>query len=366
MHNMKNSCTNCLLNNRISNVTIHEDNRCNYCHNYKPFTPLGEDKLIQILKSSVKKHRKYDALVPLSGGKDSAYVLYLAVKKYHLNVLTYTYDNGFLSELALQNIETITRECDVDHMFIRPNKKELYKAYKTALVESGEYCGVCGIGIERTMLQLARKWKIPIILLGHTPTEENTATTEHIYDPGRLKYILSKNKDISKKEIKNLFVFPHLNFVSSYIKSRIGVFAKKINMLYYIESPSDKEVTKILEKEINWTDSASSEYTRHFDCLAEPFSNFVREKRFGYSRRILQLSSMIRTGEISISEAEEILKNDKKNEIPEHYNTVINTLNLTTADLEKVFSLPTNIYNDKVSTMNRVFALLRKRIKTTG
>ena len=146
----------------------------------------------------------------------------------------------------------------------------------------------------------------------------------------------------------------------------MGVFGKKINMLYYIENPSDKEISKILEQELNWKDSSSSQYTRHFDCLAEPFSNYIREKRFGYSRRILQLSAMIRTGEISKSEAAEILKSDMQQTLPEHYDLILNTLTITTTDLDKIFSLPINIYNDKVSAMNRVFALLRKKIKKTG
>jgi len=360
---MKKNCTHCLLSNEIANVTISEDNTCNYCHNYKPFIPLGEDKLLKILSHSVNKNRKYDALVPLSGGKDSAYVLYLAVKKYHLKVLTFTYDNGFISELAHQNIEAITKCCNVDHMYIRPEKKELYGLYKTALLKSGEYCGVCGIGIERNMLMISKKWRIPIILLGHTPTEENTATSEHIYDPGRLKYILSQNKDISKKNLNDLFIFPHLNFASSYIKSRVGIFGKKINMLYYIENPSDKEITKILEHELNWKDSSSSQYTRHFDCLAEPFSNFIREKRFGYSRRILQLSAMIRTGEISKSEAISIRETDNQQTLPEHYTHVLQTLNITSSELDNIFSLPINIYNNRVSVVNRLFAILRKKIK---
>ena len=43
------------------------------------------------------KKRIYDVLVPLSGGKDSCYLLYFISKKYDLKCLAVTWDNGFLT-----------------------------------------------------------------------------------------------------------------------------------------------------------------------------------------------------------------------------------------------------------------------------
>jgi NH3-dependent NAD+ synthetase len=92
----------------MDGVVIDDDGICNYCKNHQPFTPFQESELLKIFKKAKNKSRIYDALVPISGGKDSTYVLYLAVRKYKLNVLTYTFDNGFLSDVARNN--EITRE----------------------------------------------------------------------------------------------------------------------------------------------------------------------------------------------------------------------------------------------------------------
>ena len=39
-------------------------------------------------------------MVPISGGRDSSMVLYLAVMKFKMKVLAFNYDNGFFSEQA--------------------------------------------------------------------------------------------------------------------------------------------------------------------------------------------------------------------------------------------------------------------------
>jgi tRNA(Ile)-lysidine synthase TilS/MesJ len=58
--------------------------------------------------------------VPLSGGKDSTYILHLAVNIYNLKAIAMTYDNGFMSELSLDNINNAVAITKVDHIFLKP------------------------------------------------------------------------------------------------------------------------------------------------------------------------------------------------------------------------------------------------------
>jgi tRNA(Ile)-lysidine synthase TilS/MesJ len=205
---MSQTCSKCLLSDDIPNVVISSDGICNYCSDHTPFNPYDNQVLIDIFDKVKKKKKKYDALVPLSGGKDSTYVLYLATKKYNLKVMTYTFDNGLMSDLAKENIEKSIEVCDVDHVWVKPEKKVIKKLYKTALLKSGEICGICGIGIERSMLKVSEDYDIPLILLGHSPSESNSFTSENLYDQARIKAILKENKEISKKEIDEFLIYP--------------------------------------------------------------------------------------------------------------------------------------------------------------
>ncbi len=64
------------------------------------------DRFIQWAK---KKGRRYDALVPLSGGKDSTYCLYLATRQFGLQVLAFTFD----IRRILQKVDEKRRSADL-------------------------------------------------------------------------------------------------------------------------------------------------------------------------------------------------------------------------------------------------------------
>jgi dsRNA-specific ribonuclease len=43
-------------------------------------------------------------------------------------------------------------------------------------------------------------------------------------------------------------IYPKLNFISTYLYTKLGRFGKKVNILYYINLPSEKEIAEILQK----------------------------------------------------------------------------------------------------------------------
>lgn len=268
-----------------------------------------------------------------------------------------------MSDYAKQNIKSSIEKCKVDHVWVKHNEELIHKLYQTVLKLSDEICGVCGIGIERSMLKISEAYKTPLILLGHTASEQNSFTSENIYDQDRLKAILKNDKNISNEMINRFLIYPKLNFITSYLYTRMGRFGKKVNILYYLDNPADKEIGVILKKEMDWAEPAESEYTRHFDCIAEPFTNYIREKRFGSSRRLPQLSNMIRNHEITKEEAFKITLNDKEMMQKANFANVMIKLNLTKNDIEDIGNIPKNVFGDVTSLSNMVFAKVRKVIK---
>ena len=59
---------------------------------------------MDLLLGSPPEQGKYDVIFALSGGIDSSYALYRLKKDYpDLNILAVQFDNGFISETALEN-----------------------------------------------------------------------------------------------------------------------------------------------------------------------------------------------------------------------------------------------------------------------
>ncbi|PXF59972.1 MAG: hypothetical protein C4B58_02130 [Deltaproteobacteria bacterium] len=123
-------CSRCLLNDRIPGVTFLGDSQvCSVCINYDQTWGNWSEKrkeLDQIFDIARKKKRSFDVLVPLSGGKDSSYVLYLCRRVFNLKCLAVTFDNGFLSDHAKQNISNACDRLGVDHVYFRLDRGFLY------------------------------------------------------------------------------------------------------------------------------------------------------------------------------------------------------------------------------------------------
>ena len=361
-------CIRCILPETYPGISFDNKGVCNFCNNYKDFIPKGEGALINYFRKAKTKKRFYDALVPISGGKDSTYILYLAKKVYDLNILAFTFDNGFFSDIALKNIKSAIAKTSVDHIFYKPNWDVLKRMYRATLLKTGELCSACGIGLFVSYLKISADWDTPLILLGRSPVEEDSYTPEEIYDINRFKAIIKDAKNVPTEEMNRFLFYPNLNPLLKIIYTKFGKFGEVIAPLYYLSRKNESEIGEILRKEMGWEGLGSAGYAKHFDCTAEPFSNFLREHRYGYSRRVCHYSNLIRMGEIRTDEALEMLGRERPHEEPETLDTILEKLELSRDDLGKIikvkpFQYEQYCYAEKkgIKTIRPFYNRLRKK-----
>ena len=353
-------CSKCILPSTYPKITFDENGVCNFCRSYKEPKPLDENILLNFFEKAKKRGGIYDALVPLSGGKDSTYVLYLATKVYKLNVLAYTFHNGFFNEIALKNIEAALKKTNADHVMFRPSWESLKKQYRAGLINSGELCSTCGIGMGHGYLKLSADWRIPLILIGGSIMEANSATPEDIYDIKRYKAIVSDAKNIDRQELKRFLIYDSMNPYLKNFNIMTGKFGRLVNPLFYLPKKSEEEIGELLAKEMDWQDRG-----KHFDCIAELFTNFLRENRYGFSRRVCQYSNLIRMGEMSRDKALELIDKENIDEV-QRRPMVLEKLEISEEEFEKLRIVPTlkyqkDCYNPKVQKL--VKSLIRKKVR---
>lgn len=354
-------CKKCILTDAYPGLTFNREGVCSMCSSNHVFEPWGEEKLLQILEAAkIKKQGEYDALVPLSGGKDSMYILYLAVKVYKLKVLTMTYDNGFVSTLAFENMAHAVEQLNVKHIVCTPNNVVLKKIYKNMLLRTGDICGACGIAMKASMYKVANDYNIPIILLGTSPLEEDSFLPETTQDVERFKYIMKEENCLSQKELNDFLIYPNINNFRLSLGKRIGKFPKEVLPLFYIKNPSDKLMGEIISRELGWKEDTSREYSKHFDCIAEPFTNYVRHHIYGYDRRVCQYSTMVRRGEITRKKAEELYNSDNVMNKVANYQEILSMLDIDEKDMESILRVKPLKYEKYVSKANILFAKLMK------
>ena len=107
--NEKKICKRCIMPESLPDIKLNEEGICNLCLAHEVIKKIEGEKplesdLIKIL-NKYKGKNKYDCMVMCSGGKDSTSALYYMKKRYGLNPLAFTFDHGFETEEALENIK---------------------------------------------------------------------------------------------------------------------------------------------------------------------------------------------------------------------------------------------------------------------
>ena len=179
-------CTRCVMDSTDPAITFDESGVCSFCKRYEEvrahsgYRP-GEserelERTVRVMKER-GRDREYDCILGLSGGVDSAYMLYLA-NKLGLRVLAVHVDSGWNSEMAVSNIEKMCQKLDVRlHTYVMdwPTMKELQRAYLLS--------GVANLDVPQDHLfcaaiyQMARKYRVKYILNGSNIATEGGGRT---------------------------------------------------------------------------------------------------------------------------------------------------------------------------------------------
>ncbi|WP_213999887.1 hypothetical protein [Arsukibacterium sp.] len=111
-------CTSCLLPDTFPGLTFNLDGVCSKCQHSITRTTLGIDSFLRLYEANVKSGMSEEVLVPLSGGRDSCYGLHYVTKVLGLPAIAYTYDWGFVTDLARRNISRMCGTLGVEHILV--------------------------------------------------------------------------------------------------------------------------------------------------------------------------------------------------------------------------------------------------------
>ncbi|MCB0317356.1 MAG: N-acetyl sugar amidotransferase [Bdellovibrionales bacterium] len=128
--------------------------------------------LFEELINEYRSESDYDCIIPVSGGKDSYFACHIA-KEFNLKPLLVTYHgNNYLPECE-ENLQRMRHEFDADHIIFRPSEDMLIKLNRLGFKLHGDmnWHGHCGIFTYP--MQIAVKYKIPLVWWGdHGFTEQ--------------------------------------------------------------------------------------------------------------------------------------------------------------------------------------------------
>jgi N-acetyl sugar amidotransferase len=298
------------MDTTAAGISFDDEGRCNYCteflkrlEHYQPASPDELRARREALVARIKregKGKRYDCIVGLSGGADSAYALYLA-KESGLRPLAVHMDNGWDSELAANNIENLVRKLGVDlytHVINWDEYRRLMQAFFDANVIDVELL------YDNAMLavnyQMAEKYGLKWILAGTNTTTEGMPVPDNW---NWYKFDKRNIVDIAKRDGVRLKTFPAAGTVDLWWK-RVVKRIRWLTFLDYIDyyKPACLD---FLVKELGYRPYPYKHYESIFTRF---YQGYILPVKFGIDKRKLHLSTLIMSGQMSREEALELMK----------------------------------------------------------
>lgn len=169
-------CTRCCLPDTTEGIAFDEMGICKACR-------ASEEKMridwtvraaaLETLLTEAKATAgdNYDCLVPISGGKDSAWQLHVLTKVYGMRPLAVTFSHNWFSATGWANLWNVIERLDVDHIMYTPKRSLVNRLARASLPLIGDSCWHCHAGVMAFPLQIAVKLSIRLMVYGESPAE---------------------------------------------------------------------------------------------------------------------------------------------------------------------------------------------------
>lgn len=346
MEQNKQTCIKGLWNETVPGIFFDEKGVSNYAkiqeYLMRDF-PKGDKgkKDWDAIVSSIKKSGKgntYDCIIGVSGGTDSSYLLHLA-KEYGLRPLAVNLDNGWNSDIAVQNIKKMTSALDIDletYVIEYEEMKDILRTYMRASLPWVD--GPTDQAIGATLYRTANREGIKYILTGTDFRSEGKQPSEWTHtDSKQLRYL---HKKYGEGKLKS---YP----VDTFYRTLYYRFVNKINKAFpfnYI-SYNKKEAQKFLIDNYEWEYYGGHHYENIFTKWV---MGYWLPQKFNIDKRIITLSAQILSGEITRENAIEQMKQPPYpvDRIEDDTNYILKKLDLSDEEFERIWKSKNKYFMD--------------------
>ena len=345
-------CARCLYSsNHPFGIIFDEDGICSGCRVHEEKDTLNWElrelklsKILNIFKKSSKKN--YDCIIPISGGKDSYFIVDLIKNKYHMNPLLVSYNTHYNTLIGIRNLQNLKTkfDCDLIQLNINPNITKRIARYTFQKFGSVYWHNHAGHTV--FPVQIAVKMKIPLIIWGLHQGLDQVGMFSHLNEVEMTRKY-RKEHDLMGFEPEDLV---DQNDCPETIK-------KELKKYFY---PSDLEIKNIqvrgiyLNNYIRWDSKAQHEdmireydyrtiqqirtFNHYEDCHSLVYNDihdYIKYMKLGYSKVLDHAVQEIRLRRISRAAALELVKIYSKKEV-RTLNLFLDYLNVSDEEFNKV------------------------------
>ncbi|MDX1531512.1 MAG: condensation domain-containing protein, partial [Rhodothermales bacterium] len=293
-------CATCGLPSTYPGATFDDAGVCHLCRAFETYEAKARryfrsmDELRALFDGARAANRSgYDALVLLSGGKDSTYALCRLVEM-GVRALAFTLDNGYISDEAKANIRRVTEALGVDHVF--GTTAAMNAIFVDSLKRYSNVCHGCFKTIYTLGINEARARGIPFIVTGLSRGQffETRLTEELFYsdavDADRIdETVLEARKAYHRVDDA---VRRYLD-VEALQDDAVFEAVRFVDFYRYCDASLD-EMLDYLDRHVPWV--RPSDTGRSTNCLINEVGIYVHKRERGYHNYAFPYSWDVRIG----------------------------------------------------------------------
>lgn len=236
----------------------------------------------------------YDCIIPFSGGKDSTFTVYYLVKEYNIKPLVVSFDHLFFRPKTIKNNIRTLKKLSVDFIKFSPSWRVVKQTMLASLKAAGDFCWHCHCGVFSYPMQIAVKFKIPLIIWGEQSSEY---TAYYSYDEPEevneerfnrmainlgisVEDMLNMTQGLTERDLRS-FKYPDL-------KDLKDLNYRSICLGSYIKWNTKKQ-SEIIHKELNWeyddVEGVPPQYGyEKVECMLTGVRDWCKYIKRGYAR----------------------------------------------------------------------------------
>lgn len=302
-------CRKCLLPELVPGADIDMTGICSFCRNPAPHrtaasiaTQFRDD--LEATLATARNHggSEYDCIVPLSGGKDSLYLLYRLKVDYGLRILAFTCDID-LPSVAWKNIRLALRKLDIDHLIYTPAYSFLTKLFRYLLCNQEARGAVYSVSyvyaplFEGAAIRLAIEKNIPLVLAGYSPGQPEPERMLYEFAPS-----LIREEDWTPPHLKECGKFSEAELAAFYNPQRLPkdtVFPRYLAPYHAWDYDQEMVIRKVTELGLVQRSSHASPIVSNYPI--NWLMMYSDLKHFGYNPYVPEFSALIREGKANLN-----------------------------------------------------------------
>jgi len=336
-------CSRCVMDTTDPDISFDAGGTCNHCRTSDRLMAVqrrsaarsgGLPALANRIKASGAE-REYDSVIGLSGGVDSSYVAFLA-REMGLRPLAVHFDNGWNSELAVENIQRVVEGCGLDlmtYVIDWAEFRDLQRAFFRASVIDIEL--ITDNAILAAMVNLTAEHGIRYVLSGANKATELGLPSAWVWNKTDWKNIQAIHAKFGSVPLRT---FPHLSawrWLAIRALRRNMEMVEPLNLVEYRRG----EAAAFLAREFGWRDYGGKHYESIFTRF---YQRYILPTKFGVDKRKVHLSSLIRNGELTRDQALARLAEPlySPEELAVERDFVLKKLGFSNAEFDEIMASP--------------------------